>query len=490
MRFQARSNQSGFALIEVIASAAVLGLVTLAVYGGYNATLGSSGRERARAVAASLAEQDQERLRSFRPTDLATYALPPRIVKVPPVTGVAYTVTSTVDWISDSADGSSSCTSEANLEDYLRITSTVTSGIVGKKIKAVTQRSLVAPPVGTFQAGRGTLVVQVTGKSESPVTALPVRIVQGATNIVDNTNTYGCAVFRYVPVGSYTISYSSPGYVDPAGVNSVTSSATVAEGTMNVVSLNYDRAASVLATFDTQYRGTTCVPPACPVSKGMAITLESTDLPAPNFKTFPTAGTNQTTALASVTADKLYPFDSAYGIYAGRCTDANPLNMVPAVNPAFAKNPTGLDPGELLYPVIVRQPALNVKVIQGTGGPANIISGAKIIATPTSGTCATTPASGLKYRMYSYTGVNAADSANVNRGWASRNATVATGGFDPGLPYGTYNVCVDNGLTGGSARRSKDNSVIVNNNLAAGSTQRTVDLSVAAQYTSGSCTFP
>lgn len=474
MRFHTRSNQSGFALIEVIASAAVLGFVTLAVYGGYNATLHSSGRERARAVAASLAEQDQERLRSFRPTDLATYAAGPRIVKVPAVTGVPYTVTSTVDWISDNADGSSSCTSEANLEDYLRITSTVTSGIVGKQIKAVTQRSLVAPPVGTFRQGQGTLIVRVTGKGTLPITSLPVNIVQGATNVTDDTNSFGCAVFRYVPVGSYAISFSRAGYVDPSGVNIVNSTATVSEGTMNVVNLSYDKGASVLATFDTQYRGTTCTPPACPVSKGNEITLESTDIPAPGYLNYPLAATNQTATLASVTTPLLYPFDSAYGVYSGGCTSANPQTMVPAVNPAFAKNPTGLDAGQLLYPVIVRQPALNVQVIKGSG-TANIVSNKPITATPTSGTCA----GQLKFKMVSYAGTGATD---TDRGWASEFKDVASGGFDPGLPYGTYDVCVDNG-----AKRSIAGSVIVNNSLAAGSAQRIVDLSQSAQAVTGTC---
>jgi Tfp pilus assembly protein PilE len=479
VRFQARSNQSGFALIEVIASAAVLGLVTIAVYGGYNATMGSSGRERARAVAASLAEQDQERLRSYRPTDLATYAAPPRIVKVPAVTGPSYTVTSAVDWIADSANGTSSCTSEANLEDYLRITSTVTSGIIGKQTKPVVQRSLVAPPVGTFRQGVGTLVVRVTGKGTLPITNLPVRIVNGGTNVTDDTNSFGCAVFRYVPVGSYTITFSRAGYVNTNAVTNVVSSGTVSEGTLNIVDISYDRGATVLATFDTRYRTAACTPPACPVSKATAVSFETSDLPAPGYKFFPATATNQTAWQTSVTSPLLYPFDSAYGVYAGNCTAANPQTLVPPVSPAFAKTPGGLDPGQLLYPVKVRMPALNVRVMNG----ATAIFGKPVTATPTSGSCA----GGLKFKMVSYTGTGVAD---VNRGWASKNVNAAAGGYDPGLPYGVYDVCVDNGLPASlvpnaTSRRSRAGSVIVNNTLAAGSALRTIDLGVAAQYTSG-----
>jgi Tfp pilus assembly protein PilE len=478
VRFQARSNQSGFALIEVIASAAVLGLVTIAVYGGYNATLGSSGRERARAVAASLAEQDQERLRSFRPTDLATYAAPPRIVKVPAVTGPSYTIESTVDWISDTANGVASCTSDANLEDYLRITSKVTSAIVGDAIKPVVQRSLVAPPVGTFRQGLGSLVVRVSGKGTLPIQNLPVTIQKGSgTPITRNTNSFGCAVFRYVPIGSYSVRYNEPGYVDQSGATSVVSSGTVSEGTLNVVPVTYDRGATVTATFDTQHRGTTCTPPGCPASKGMGITLESADIPATSRRTFPTGGTNQSVAQDSITTALLYPFNSAYGVYSGFCTDASPQKMAPPVALGLAKSPNGLDPGQS-FPILLRQPALNIRVINGSvaGVPVPIM-GKRITAQPKTGDCAT----GLKYQMVGYTGTGALD---LNAGWASKSSTP----YDPGLPYGQYDVCVDNGVTSPNAsrHRSKDLTVIVNLYNPAGSTPKTVDLNDPAQYSSGS----
>ena len=59
-------SESGFALIEVIVAAAVLAIVALAVLSGIDAASSTSAREKARAVAASLAEQDQERMRSYR----------------------------------------------------------------------------------------------------------------------------------------------------------------------------------------------------------------------------------------------------------------------------------------------------------------------------------------------------------------------------------------------------------------------------------------
>src|SRR3954469_10732743 len=85
-------SEDGFALIEVIVSAAVLALVALAVLSGIDASAGSSAREKARAVAASLAEQDQETMRAMNVDQLiAVNGTAPRSV---PVDGITYTVTS------------------------------------------------------------------------------------------------------------------------------------------------------------------------------------------------------------------------------------------------------------------------------------------------------------------------------------------------------------------------------------------------------------
>ena len=60
-----RDGEAGFALIEVMVSAVVLAMVALAVLAGVDAAGRSTGREKAEAVAVSLAEQDQERMRGI-----------------------------------------------------------------------------------------------------------------------------------------------------------------------------------------------------------------------------------------------------------------------------------------------------------------------------------------------------------------------------------------------------------------------------------------
>ena len=107
MKFTMRTprSEAGFALIEVIVSAAVLAIVALAVLSGIDAANGASAREKARAVAASLAEQDQERLRTM-PVDMLKN--PPQAPDAT-VDGVTYKIKSEAKWITDDVGGTPGC---------------------------------------------------------------------------------------------------------------------------------------------------------------------------------------------------------------------------------------------------------------------------------------------------------------------------------------------------------------------------------------------
>jgi hypothetical protein len=59
--------------VEVVWSALVLTIVVVAVLSGMDTAAISSGLSRARSTGATLAEQDQERLRSMRAVDLSNY---------------------------------------------------------------------------------------------------------------------------------------------------------------------------------------------------------------------------------------------------------------------------------------------------------------------------------------------------------------------------------------------------------------------------------
>ena len=116
-------SESGFALIEVVVSAAVLAIVAMAVLSGIDAASGSSAREKARAVAVALAEADQERMRGMSVETLL--ALP--LTTTVPVEKATYTVKSKAEWVTDDTGGTPSCGNSSDNNQYLHVTSTVTS---------------------------------------------------------------------------------------------------------------------------------------------------------------------------------------------------------------------------------------------------------------------------------------------------------------------------------------------------------------------------
>src|SRR4051812_50081077 len=95
-------SNSGYALIEVVVSAAVLAMVAVAVLAGVDGAQRSTGREKARSVAASLAEQDQERLRAMPVEQLATYAPGTPVL---PLGGASHTGLSESEWGRDDTGG-------------------------------------------------------------------------------------------------------------------------------------------------------------------------------------------------------------------------------------------------------------------------------------------------------------------------------------------------------------------------------------------------
>ncbi len=205
-------SQAGFALMEAVIAAAVLMIVILGVLKGLDTANRSSGREKARAVAAALTEQDQERLRSFRAVDLSNY----EETRSVDVNNVSYTIDSKAEWVRDSTGGTESCNNSTTQADYMRVVSTTSSGLVATPIAPITMASLVAAPIGAFGTNQGTLGVQVNDRDGEGVPGLPVTI-SGPATVTNETNSVGCAIFAYVPVGNYTARLNEAGWVDQGG---------------------------------------------------------------------------------------------------------------------------------------------------------------------------------------------------------------------------------------------------------------------------------
>ncbi|MEA2381875.1 MAG: hypothetical protein QOH72_1846 [Solirubrobacteraceae bacterium] len=427
-RFRELNDERGSMLLEVIISAALVAVMVIAVFTTFDYANRGSGEQKARAIAASLAQADQDRMRVLPAADLAkTAGLGPQAQAGKTVGGTTFTITSQTDWLADPSQ-STTCTAGAS-SDYLRIVSTVSPPAkVG--IKPVTLTSVVTPPVGSFGANQGSLAISVqkaTVTSQPAVgqPGIPVTITGPGGTIARTTDSAGCAFFANQTIGDYSATISMPGYVDVDGNTIVSKAYKIASETMTTGTVLYDVADTVNVTFDTQTVNTSGV---------LQATLQSTTAPYVRFyNSGLTAGTRQfgTAAPAStIPATNLFPFTTPYSVYAGNCDGALPAG--PASILATATGPTG---------VVVRVPTVVFQVQ----------SGGKNVTLPTVKVTAT--GSGC-----------------------SGTSTIAGGGPVNGrvwddLPYGTYSYCATNGT-----RLQKGT---LNNSNAGGQTVTVPDLTAA-----------
>ena len=424
-------------MIEAIAASALIAIVALGVLRGLDTASQSSGREKARSVAAALTEQDQERLRSFRAVDLANYE-DSREIEIE-VNKVKYTVKSRVDWVRDSTGGTQSCNNSAVQADYMRITSTTESSLINTPIPPVKMSSLVAPPVGAFGNNQGTLGIQVNNAAGAGVENLPVTIT-GPTSQTNYTNTAGCAIFAYVPIGAYTATLDSSGWVNQAGNQRTTVGATVSQGTVNVKSMVYDRAASVDVSFDTERLDGFTVP---------AGTIRSTQLSAANAGVplstplAPFAGLRvfkPASAATTITASGLFPFTDGYTLAAGGCPGADPSDNDPDYYASFPAGSVAVQPGLASPATTIRMPSINLRVLYNTAAlPEAQRAYTRVLVTSTSTNCSE------KFNFAAPATEAPVSPATVGSGYLPNSA----------LPFGTYTVCVESRVPGGGTSLKK-----------------------------------
>jgi hypothetical protein len=384
--------------MEVVVSAAVLLLVVLGVMAGLDAVAGTAGANKARTVAATLAEKDQEELRSLMTVDLNRIEsiIPgPRTVTVD---GVPYTIKSEAELVTDVGGDDISCALDDGEGSYVRITSTVTSPMSGAKVQPVVISSIVAP-----EPGSGALVAMVVNAKGDPVKNLPVQAI-GPESKTKATNDAGCAVFGAVAAGSYEVKVNQVGWVDPEGEQEVIKTATVSAGTLTTVDFVYDVAATLSVSVQSPYGG----PPAVPQNDDSYGVVAAHTGILTGYRVFPGGAT----LAASHTLGGLFPFEDAYKIYSGRCTDQDPTGFQGDYFDVYSAAAPQLDPGQVAA-ITILEPAVN---IFATFNRTPVSS--KVKAYPRGGTCGDP----TFYDMGSV----------MADGRAQR----------PGLPFGTYDICV------------------------------------------------
>lgn len=438
------ASERGDTLVEIMLGAILVALVAGATLTGYAQVAHMTSTQRHRVEADALAELDQARLRTLTITQLAGVQGNRSVSES--VDGTSYTIASKSQYVSGT-NAAMSCTTgpTTTTADEVEITSTVTWSPGNDSRLPVIIHGLVTPAEGgsmviTAVDQNGVGLAGVTATPAGPTTVSPLA-----------TDSNGCAIFGGLAGGSYTVGFADPGYVDVNGnANPSQTKTVIPTETAGPVNVQMGQAATINATFSTTYGGSTVAATADQI-------LATQNLMTPAFRVFGTRSTltSNTFSASVTTAATIFPFTSAYLVFAGGCAD--PLT------PASAKKSVIATPGGT-FPVTLPEPAMLVMVWSGTpSSPGSLVSTKPdVTVTDTDAACG-----------------SAEDYPPSQVPTASAGALAS-----PGLPYGTYSVCADASIAGTFQRNT---GTVANTSYTAGNTVNIYLGSGAPGRVSGKC---
>ncbi|RWZ64298.1 prepilin-type N-terminal cleavage/methylation domain-containing protein [Labedella populi] len=320
------SPDSGLTLVELVVAMMVFAILALGVAYSMLATLQSSRDNRGRQVAANLAAQEIDLVRSV--DDIFSIQ---NATRVQEVDGVPYTVSRSTGWV-NSGIASSDCGSGDGVLQHKRINVAVSWG-VGGAARTVRSDTVVAPGSKINDPTLGTITVQVTradgtGAPGIAVTVKPSSTPEGAespTEPIPVTDLSGCTYALKIKPGNYDVTIAKDGYVTSAHAAVETQKdRRVTQGSATAVSFSYDLAVDFAPTFIHGAGGSVTAPEALDLS----------------FSS--TAGT-VTTTVGSV-RPKLFPSDSGYTVLAGKISEVSGGGIAcDAIDPARWPDTTAAD---------------------------------------------------------------------------------------------------------------------------------------------------
>lgn len=357
-------RDEGVSLVETVVAMAVFAVVATVSAGLLGQALRVTRSNDQRVVAANLAAQHIEQLRSLRALDIPDGAQSQDV----PVGSTVYTVTRNANYVS-SGTSASLCTGSDNALAFKLVTVTVTWPDM-RGVKPVRSDTLRALGLGADGAdtSRGTAAVALQTAAGGPFAGVVVTVSpappSGATR---TTGLDGCAVFSGLAPGTYTASVNQPDHTGRLGDQAVTLPAfSVAAGQVTRTTQPYDRAGALRATF------------THPAGWGPPPTLGLTlRHPYDGEVRFPdcalaTAPPKQCVSGSPRTATRVFP--GLYGVWAGVC----------AVAPSSP--PTAQVSGGRTADVSVPVAPLTVDLRSSTGAP---LAGSTLYASAVTGTTCT-----------------------------------------------------------------------------------------------------
>jgi hypothetical protein len=393
------TDERGVTLLELVVAITLLALMMAGIAASVGGGLDLSRNNRHRSVAANLAAEEMDVVRS---SDFMTLA--PRTV-AQAVDGVDYEVRRDLTWVEKSATNGP-CDGSGGTPQVLRVDVKVTwpdmSGV-----PPVRSHTLLTPPVGAFDPNTGHIAVKVLDRDAQPQDAAIVSVT-GPQNRTLPANSEGCAFFAFLPAGTYSVDLGTVGYVDRQSNPTPGQTLGVAIGVISSVQFDYDAASTIEATLVPSNGGT--------VPDDVALVLANAQYLPNGTRAFSGTGTTRTVA-------NLFPALEGYSVWAGGCADADPegVKIVGSVTygPHWpgATRPPGVAPesGATATTDVVL-PTATITVVDSTGAP---VAGASVRA------------------------VHEADNMCAAGEAHSLGTTDAAGQVAGALPYGHWTVEVD-----------------------------------------------
>jgi len=345
--------EAGDTLIEVIVSALVTGLIVVAVLTGLNESTKVSQDERAHNQASVLAAQSQEQLRSDPGSTLNALVANAHEYSQT-AGGTIYKIKQSAEFVNGSggSGGCSSSSSTTETSKNIEVTSAVDwHALEAVKRAPVTQSSVITPPDGSG------LEVDVTnlGSPEAGVSGVSV-LADGAET---TTGEKGCVIYAGIPATTASVEASKAEYVLPSGGHKyIAKEVSIAPNVITHTHVYLGHGGRITAEFSTNHGST-------PEEGDTFVAYNSKMGVTPEFevgsfkpettnaegKYEPLTGTvtgtttegygpkAETVVSSSYPSGDLFPFTSAWTVYAGDCTENNPEKY--SVTPGSAIVPAG-----------------------------------------------------------------------------------------------------------------------------------------------------
>ena len=317
-------RDQGMTLVEVLVAITIFGVMAGAILALLGGAIRLTKDDKFHMEAASLAMRELEITRDAfssaarGPTTIDTN----QVVNGSPLAGgtvgqpivvdnVAYTVTRTAQWSEMGSTAASTCDEGGSIElAYLRVRVDVTWPGLGDR-PPVSMDTVMTPPKGTYSQLTGHIGVKVIDASGAPFSGRTVTASGPAGTFSEVTSSDGCALFAFLTPGTYQIKVNTVGYVNRNGDPEGTATAQVQSGQLWRTTIEYDKAATINATFVTETGY------ALPATNNIPVALGNSALLPAGSKNF--TGTGNTRTISN-----LWPYPSGYQAWAGPCVDNDP----------------------------------------------------------------------------------------------------------------------------------------------------------------------